>query len=179
MLSPNQLNNGLCPHVDTQPQKGLALVTFGNSHSGDDGIAPAVCDLLPKSTLSSVCRFDLGTHTGYLCQCLGGHKAAIIVDLTNKGSAPGTVSIMDLSMLLERASPINIGSCHGLSLADELRQAYKSGRLPKRLIFLGIETDHADRDTQLSLALKAKFPELAMRLSLLVTTMVETLKRNA
>lgn len=137
---------------------GLALITIGNQLRGDDGIAAALCDALPESALQDVCRYDLGTYTGYLSDCLAGHQAAIIIDATYNGTASGTVTLMDLSSVLANAVPMNIQSCHGLSLADELRLAKKEGGLPKRIIFFGIEVNDVDWSDTPSPTLKRTMP---------------------
>lgn len=168
-----------CHHgIKPQPE-GLALITIGNSQREDDGIAEALCDALPESALKGVCRFDLGSFTGYLGDCLCAHKAAIIIDSTNNGTGSGTVSIVNLGAVLDQASPMKIQSCHGFSLADELRLAKKFKNLPKRIIFFGIENSRTSWKNKLSSDLQARLPHIVEKLSLLVSTVLETLKRDA
>jgi len=168
-----------CPHSDFGQSKGLAMITIGDSFRGDDGVAYALCKLLPKSTLQDVCQFHLGTHTEHLATCLQNHKGAIIVDSTSNGTAPGTVTILDLGAVVALATPLNIQSCHGLLLADELRIAKKLATLPERLIFFGIEVDRVERDARLSSAVREKLPRLERNLSLLIASVLETLKQDA
>ncbi len=179
MNTAKTISNGHCQHSHQAEPSGLALITVGNSLRGDDGIGSSLCDVLPESVMKDVCRFDLGSYTGYLHECLVGHKAAIIIDSTKNGTAPGTVSLMDLAAMLDRATVMNVSSCHGFSLADELRIAKHYGTLPKRLIFFGVEVDAVDWTERLSSALEQKLPQLVQNLSVLVSKVVETLKRNA
>jgi hydrogenase maturation protease len=179
MRAGNETELRRCGHSAQESEGLLAVITIGNSTRGDEGIAEAVCNALPKSALNGVCRFDLGMQTACLGQCLSGHKAAIIIDSTQNGSAPGTVSIIDLSSLLNKATPIKLDARHGLSLADELRMAKKMGHIPARLIFFGVEVDDTSLSDGLSTALNEKVPHLARQLSPMVTKMVETLKKNA
>lgn len=156
---------------------GLALITIGNSLRGDDGIAARLSSMLPAGM--DVCKYDLGCYTGLLSDCLSGHKAAIIIDSTQNATAPGTVSILDLRAMLDRATILNVRSCHGFSLADELRIAKNNGTLPKRIIFFGVEVDAVEWTERLSRTLELKLPQLVNNLSLLVTKVLETLQRDA
>lgn len=179
MQSATVITNPRCLHNSLPQPSRLALITIGNSLRGDDGIAARLCDALPESALLDVCRFDLGPYTGFLKDCLYGHKAAIIIDSTQNGTAPGTVSIIDLDAMLERQSIINLNSCHGFSLADELRIAKQYGALPERLIFFGVEVENVDWTENLSTKLKDMLPLLVQDLSHLVKNVVERLKQNA
>jgi hydrogenase maturation protease len=179
MQSVKRLDNAHCAHKVLKEPSGLALITIGNSLRGDDGLASVLCNMLPESALKDVCRFELGTYTGFLSDCLSGHRAAIVIDSTQNGTAPGSVSIMDLGAMSERATIMNIGSCHGFSLAGELRIAKQDRTLPKRVVFIGVEVDDVDWTENLSRTLEVKLPHLARNLSLLVTTVLETLRRDA
>jgi hydrogenase maturation protease len=168
-----------CKHALLKEPQGLALVTIGNSLRGDDGIAAILSRCLPEPIAKDVCRFDLGAHSGFLEDCLACHKAAIIIDATSNGTAPGTVSIADVSHILNQASPLNFRSCQGFLLADEVRSAKKRGKLPTRIIFFGVEIDKTEWNDKLSADLAAKLPKLVSKLSFLVTKVAETLKRDA
>jgi hydrogenase maturation protease len=165
-----------CHHAKLPEPEGLALITTGGGFSSDQGIAPALCDALPEGVLNGVCRFDLGSHVGFMADCLANHKAAIIIDSTMNGTAPGTVSIHDLAAGLKRTTPINIASQNGHSIAEELHLAKTSGKLPARTILFGVE---AIGSTELSIALQKSIPNLVENLSLLVSKVLEALKRNS
>ena len=173
------LSNLECEHFHSDVAGGLALITVGSSLRGDEGLASALSQSLTKDRCKPVCRFDLGSYSGALYECLIRHKAAIIIDSTNNGTAPGTVSILDVSYILSQPEPLSISSCQGLMLSEEVRLAKKRGRLPKRIIFFGIEIDKADWNEKISAEVETKLPKLVSRLSLLVTKVVETLDDNA
>lgn len=158
---------------------GLALVTIGNSLRKDDGIAMVVCDLLPAHLRVSTCRFDLGVHTGYVSDCLKGHRIAIIVDAMENGTAAGTVSLVDISNLNSAASALNINSCHGLSWVDELRLSAKTDGLPSTILFFGIEIGSAEWAEGISPKLQENLPFLVRKLACLIAGMQEKLNRNA
>lgn len=167
-----------CPHSGLESATDLCIVTVGNSLRGDDGIAAALCDKLPERVLSGVCRFDLGPYTSHLADCLQGHKAAIIVDSTCDGQSPGSVSIIDLSTMLE-GPDVSINSTHGFSVADELKLAGQLGVLPKRLIFFGVEIGEVNWKETISPALESKLPQLVSNLSFLVERILEALRKDA
>lgn len=166
-----------CPHKEASAARGLALITVGDSLRGEPSIASSLYGMLPKSALDNVCRFDLGPYINCLNDCLPGHVAAIIIDNTQNGTAAGTVSLIDLSAMLDRAAIMNVSSSHGFALAHELRIAKTCGTLPKRVILLGVEIDPVDWTKKLSPVLEAKLPQLVENLSLLVTKVLETLSR--
>lgn len=171
--------NSRCLHDALPNLSRLALITIGNSLRGDDGIAARLCDALPDSASRDVCRFDLGPYTGFLKDCLYGHQAAIIIDATQNGTAPGTVSIIDLDAILQREAIINLNSCHGFSLADELRIAKQYDALPEQIIFFGIEIDKVEWTDKLSTKLENTLPQLVQDLSHLIEKVAERLKQNA
>jgi hydrogenase maturation protease len=158
---------------------GVALVTFENSRVGNTGFASALCDSMPARVLKDVCRFNLASPTGLLADYLAGHKAAVIVDSTQSGTALSTVCILDLSTMLERAVPLKIGSTHGLALVDELQEAKRLKRLPGRIILFGFEVDAAEWAEEQSNQVEPILQTSVKNASLLLETIVETLKKDA
>lgn len=178
MYAKQQLSPPRCPHSGQQEATGLCIITVGNSLRGDDGIAAELCDKVPQRVLEDVCRFDLGTYTSYLTDCLQGHTAAIIIDSTCDGLPPGSVTIVDLNAMLEEPN-LSIKSTHGMSVADELKLASQLGVLPSRLIFFGVEIGDVDWDENISPQLQAKLPQLVSNLSFMIARILEALKKNA
>ena len=167
-----------CHHSQAEHASGLAIVTIGNSLRADDGIASALCDQLPHETMVDACRFDLGTYSNYLSECLKGHKAVIIIDSTCDGRSPGSITIVDLNSLLE-SSTLDIKSTHGFSLLDELKLAKEQDLLPPRLIFFGVEIGEINWKESISPALQEKLPQLVKNLAFLVQKMLEALRKDA
>lgn len=178
MYAPKLADTMRCPHSAIPEPTGLCIVTVGNSLRGDDGIAVALCDNLPERVLNGACRFDLGTYTNRLGECLHGHKAAIIIDSTCDGLSPGSVTIIDLNVMLDGQST-NIRSTHGFSVIDELKIVRETDRLPNRLIFFGVEIGEVNWKEEISPALNKKLPQLVSNLSFLVERILEALRKNA
>ncbi|MFA7339933.1 MAG: hydrogenase maturation protease [Candidatus Obscuribacterales bacterium] len=172
------ISDKVCNHSAAAHSGGLALVTIGNSLRGDDGIAQRVCDALEPALLARVCRFDLGTFTNLLGDCLAGHHSAVIVDATKSGTAAGNISITDLSVMASGswAAPLKCPSSHGLSLLDELILTNGRIALPKQIILFGVEVSDVDWAAQLSPTLEKCLPSIANSLSRLVVSTLEVTK---
>ncbi len=168
-----------CRHSRCQEPDGLVLISVGNCLRRDDGISQKALDQLAGSTLKACCRFDLGSHTNHLPSCLAHHKAGIVIDSTQNGLLPGTISIVDLNELLKKDTQLKIQSCHGFSLVDELRIASKYSRLPAKLIFFGIEVEDVNFGAKISQPLESKLPEIVEELSELIEILLKRLSGNA
>lgn len=180
MKATNTLSSAECGHKDHAKTHGLVIVSLCGILNDDQGLPSCLCRSLPETSLENVCHFDLSPHHGCLAACLSTHRAAIIVDSTQTGAPKGTVSIMDLSALMDKTTPIKINTSHGLSLAKELRLAKRSGKLPTRLIFFGVEVGGSNgQDEMFDLALDERLPLTISNLCLLVGKVLETLKRYA
>jgi hydrogenase maturation protease len=167
-----------CRHSAQDEPTGLCIITVGNSLHGDDGISSSLCDRLPARVFEDACRFDLGPQTISLSDCLRGHRAAIIIDSTCDGIAAGSVSIVDLSGMLDQPH-LNLNSTHGCSAIEELKLAMQQKELPDRIIFFGIGIGEVNWKEKLSPHMEKKLPQLVNNLAFLVEKILETLKKHA
>ncbi|CAN5639596.1 hypothetical protein BH10CYA1_BH10CYA1_13550 [soil metagenome] len=159
-----------CNHSSSERANGLALITCI-----DEELALSLFLSLPVNLAQKVCSFAPDPSFD-IQQCLTRHKAAIIVDATNNGTALGTVSIIDGSHLLYPSDHPPFQSCQGL-LSETISLARKRGRLPTRIILFGIELGPADLYQTIENNLQPKLPNLVTKLSYLVAKVVETLDR--
>ena len=166
-----------CAHCNSSDPEGLALITVGDCFMDNQDTSL----ILPKALLGDVCRFDLGSVTGSLARCLIGHKAAVIVDSTRNGAAPGTVSIVDLSLAAARGSNIKFNSCHTGSFVEQLGVVRESGRMPKRIVLVGVEveTDSCGWGEHATGHCHIKPSGISARLPSFVAKVLESLKRDA
>jgi hydrogenase maturation protease len=157
----------------------IGLATIGNSFRSDDNIAARVCDALPTSALNQVCRYDLGTYTSFLGECLRKHKAAIVIDATENGTAPGTITVLNMTEILSGEKKVRVSSSHGFSFLDELRIYSKDTKLPSPFFFFGIEAKSVDWSNDLSTELEIMLPDLAKLLTVLIGSIAQTAETNA
>lgn len=164
----------------------LVLITIGNPLRGDDGVASAVCDLLPKEINDYIRRFDLQLFTAFLPDCLNEVSAAIIVDAIRNGKRPGSTTIIDLIPLLiqvkqasgestgqDKSTTLSLPSCHNISFMDELRFLGRENKLPARLIFFGIEIQEALWQAELSNEVKLALPTACNELNKLIQDLIQ------
>lgn len=156
----------------------IGLATIGNSLRCDDDIASRVCDALPSSALKYVCRYDLGTYTSFLGECLRKHKAAIVIDATANGTTSGATMIVNIETLLKGDNNIKIRASHGFSFLDELRICARSTTLPNPFYFFGIEVKSCEWSENISPELEMQIPQLAQSLESLIEKMLETLSKK-
>lgn len=150
---------------------GVALVNIGNVLRQDDGVGQAVLDKLSESYKDKFCRFDLGTYSSHLIDCLEGHDMAIVIDATLAEGNPGKVTVLDLNKAIGERQALKLNSCHGFSLLDELQIAKWHGHLPPVLYFFGIETNNTDWTEGLTPSLKAALPQITEQLRETIKTL--------
>jgi hydrogenase maturation protease len=146
----------------------VCLISVGNSMRGDDGIAAIVCSRIAEDHDLKVVHYQLDSFTGQIVKCLQGYECAIIVDAFESGKKTGEISEIDLNEALASKRPLEIKSCHGFSLCDELRLSFWVNKLPKKLFLMGIEVDSCDWGEGISIPLQAKLDSITSKLKLLV-----------
>lgn len=176
MKNQKRLSSLSCPHTASCKPTALALLVLEvpTSDKGD-----RAGNVLPRPSLENVCCFQVNPQIDNLANYLIGHKAAIIVDSASNDPATSTISIKDLTALLEKATPLKIDSDHGFYLARQLRALKKSGKLPERIIFFGAERSKLCATSPETAAMAGRPTKISTTLALLVNKVAETLKRNA
>jgi hydrogenase maturation protease len=129
------------------------LIGVGTRH-GDDAAGLAVAEALaaralPDGVAVHVCERPLPD----LLDALEGAEAAVIVDASRTGAAPGSLQRLTRGELARTGST----SSHGLGVAQALALAQALGRAPARVELLAIEATGRRRAT-LSPAVAAALP---------------------
>lgn|GEM_PF-3109997 len=167
-----------CQHVHTgAPEHGLALIVIGERDKRGESVASHLCDALSPAVLENVCRFDLEQYTGNLKGCLGGHKAAIIVDSRDHAIGPGTIMISDLNSVLMMNNP-HSGVPYYSELISEIRQSGISRPQAQSVILFEIGIGKGSEQHNIISNVEKNIPALASRLSGLISTVLQTLKRS-
>ncbi len=121
---------------------------------GDDAAGLRVAESLAADGVEAVaCARPLER-----LDALDGVEAAVLVDATRSGRAPGTVHEPALEELRE-ARPL---SSHGVGVREALELARALGCAPKRLAIVGIEAERTE-GLEVSAAVRAGLPEAAAR----------------
>ncbi|HEV2770596.1 MAG TPA: hydrogenase maturation protease [Solirubrobacteraceae bacterium] len=115
----------------------ILLAGIGNLFLGDDGFGVEMASRLGWRQLPAGVRVeDFGIRGMDLAYELGaGYDAAILIDATPRGQAPGTLYVIEPE-LEDGAVPIDV---HGMDPVKVLGLARTLGELPKRILVVGCE----------------------------------------
>jgi hydrogenase maturation protease len=142
-------------------QKGRCLVVgIGNSDRGDDAVGRVVARRLNTKCPPGVRVVEHDGELAGLFDCLSGVESAYLIDASNIGKRPGTISRFDVAaMELPR---IAFGySTHGLGLAEAIELARVFGKIPLRCVVYAIEGRAYDLSAPLSPEVSAAAEEVA------------------
>lgn len=162
----------------------IALVTVTPDDSADYSLITSACNNVSRQVMNGVCRFDVGTNFQRIPACLANHQTAVIARASNHDSAPGTISLLDLSNIVHNLPAADLGSHPDSKIVSLLQSARNRLALPKRIIMFGMSTT-----PQRQLTSEAALPAptvsqetrsaLSSRLACLVASVLKTLKQGA
>ena len=137
----------------------VLVIGIGARHRGDDEIGLlAVQSLADNEDLQGV-RF--ASHSDDPARIISeweGEDSVIVIDAVRTGSEPGTLHHIDVSST--EIAPRSRQSSHGNALADAIELSRALGRLPERLIVLGIEPSTTGLGDELSEVYRDALPVL-------------------
>lgn len=108
----------------------MRVVGIGNRYRHDDAVGLIVAERVGGTLLEG--------EPVALLDAWEGADAVVVVDAVASGAAPGTVHRLDA--VAEPLPPeLFAASTHHLGVADAVELARALGRLPKRLVVIGIE----------------------------------------
>ena len=131
------------PLPEAGPRKILKVVGIGNEFRGDDAVGLHVARRLREVLPVSVEVVEhQGEPTG-LMDYWEGAEAVWLVDAVSSGVKPGTVRRLDVS---ESVLPAHLfrASTHHIGLAEVVELARVLRRLPRRVVFYGVEGANFD-----------------------------------
>ena len=134
---------------------GVVVIGVGTPYKRDDAVGPTVVELLrrriPGSALADVRagRLEVVELDGEAARLMQAFReCTFVVDAVRSGAAPGTIHRLDVSELMTGTrgwSPdVHLGGGHLLGVPDAIAMAEVLGRLPRRLVVLGVEGEHFD-----------------------------------
>jgi hydrogenase maturation protease len=117
---------------------GIVVIGVGNSWAGDDAAGVLVARLVGARAGDGVAVIEHeGEPTGLL-ELWAGARLAVVVDATCGGGPVGTVRVIDATRDALPAA-FNDVSTHAFPLAAAIELARVLGRLPERLLVVGVE----------------------------------------
>lgn len=138
----------------------LAILGVGNVLCTDDGLGPAAVARLTREfeVPEGVAVFDGGTLGLSLLHIIEESAQVIIVDAIRADSEPGTLVALEGDDVLP-AVRLRL-SVHQVGVADLLDAARLRGRLPRRLVLLGVVPESIELGADLSPSVSAALPSL-------------------
>jgi hydrogenase maturation protease len=116
----------------------ILVIGVGNDLRGDDGAGLAVVRHLRERDVEGIATVEAPGGGASLIDGWNGADAVILIDCVRSGSAPGTIHRLSPPALTQDAA-IFRHSTHAFSVPDAIELAGTMGRLPKRLMVVGIE----------------------------------------
>jgi hydrogenase maturation protease len=121
----------------------VVVIGVGNPWRRDDGAGPAVATALRARLDDSVAVLELDGEAARLVDAWDGADLAVVVDAVRTGAVPGTVHLLEADGDADaggEAGPAGgTTSSHGLGVEQAIELARVLGRLPRRLVLVGIE----------------------------------------
>lgn len=127
------------------------VIGVGNPFRRDDGVGPAVLDALRgRDDLPPGTRLveSDGEPTRTILAWADA-STAVLVDAVRTGAPPGTVHLVDPESVPEGG---RAGGSHALGPGEAVRLGRATGRVPDRLVLIGVEVVDTDMGTGLSAA---------------------------
>ena len=122
---------------------GVIVIGIGNAWAGDDAAGLLVARMVRERAPAGVAVVEHEGESTALLDVWDGARIAIIVDATSGGGNPGTVRVLDATRE-PLSGDLTGASTHAFGLAEAIELARALGRLPERLIVVGIEGERFD-----------------------------------
>jgi hydrogenase maturation protease len=140
---------------------GPLVVGLGSPDRGDDAVGALVARQV-ASRLPGVTVVDHEDPTSLL-DLWAGHDLVVVVDAVRSGAAPGTVHRLETGAggapVTEAAwSRTGHGGTHAVGLAEMVELGRALGRLPARLVVVGIEAEGFEHGAPLTARVAAAVP---------------------
>jgi hydrogenase maturation protease len=152
------------------------VVGLGRPDRGDDGVGSRVARAVEALALPGV---EVLVHEDptALIESWSGRRVVVVVDAVRSGSTPGTLHVLETGAA---AAPLpesvwagtGRGGTHAFGLAAAVELARALGRLPRRLVVVGVEAADFDYGAPLS-------PGVAAAVPAAVDEVVEVLRHRA
>ena len=158
--------------MTTRHGGGPLVIGLGSPDRGDDAVGPAVARTV-AARLPGVAVVELEDPTALL-DLWAGHDPVVVVDAVRSGARAGTVHCLETG---QAAPPVGSpawartgqGSTHAVGLGEMVELGRALGRLPQRLLVVGVEAEALDHGAPLTPLVAAAVPDAAARVCGAVT----------
>ncbi|HET8657731.1 MAG TPA: hydrogenase maturation protease [Micromonosporaceae bacterium] len=138
----------------------LIVIGVGNPYRRDDGVGPAVVELLREQGVPGAFLATSLGETDQLIDLWDGTSLAIVVDAVRAVPAhPGRVH--RLAVPRGGGERARAASSHGIDLGEAVELARELGRLPERLVLYAVEVDDLGHGVGLTPAVRHAAQRLA------------------
>jgi hydrogenase maturation protease len=138
-------------------EKRDAIVVLGNPFMGDEGVGPALLDLLRKETNlpPGLDLIDTGGNILKALHALSGRRKVLFIDCALMGLSPGD-SLRFLPSEVESQKQMPRLSLHEGDLLQMLETAKLLGETADQVVILGIEPERVEPGEGLSATLSSR-----------------------
>jgi hydrogenase maturation protease len=146
--------------------RGPVVIGVGNVDRGDDAVGLLVAREA-AAALPDVHVVELADVSDALSVWID-HDFAVVVDAVCTGAEPGSVQVLDLTSHPVPAREAGAAGTHALGLAQVVELARALGRLPLRLVLVGVEARRFGPGDPCDPRVSAAVAEACHRVELLV-----------
>lgn len=142
---------------------GVVVIGIGNDFRRDDGAGLAVVGAARSGLPEGVRVVESDGEPARLLDAWAGADTVVVADAVRTGAPAGTIHRFELG---REALPATrgVGSSHALGLGEATNLAAAMGRLPARLVLIGIEALELGEGPGLSDAVARAVPAAARQL---------------
>jgi hydrogenase maturation protease len=131
----------------------VVVVGVGNAYRGDDGAGLAVAERV-RGLVEGVEVVTCEQEASRVIDAIEGREAAVLVDASSSGAAPGTIHRFDASIEPVPARSFR-SSTHAFGVGEAIELARALGKLPGTVVVYGIEGEEFSAGEGLSAAVAA------------------------
>jgi hydrogenase maturation protease len=156
-----------------KPTGRVVVVGVGNELRGDDAVGLAVVRALRSRLPPGVETVEAHGEMGELLDAWDDADLAVVVDAVSAGLVPGTVSVAEADTLLLEGS-LRASGTHSLGVAEAVALGRTLGRLPARLVLVGVEGRSFGLEAPMSESVAVAVEAAAARVLALLSSLRDT-----
>ena len=138
----------------------MKIFAVGNSFYGDDGIGSVVLERIGEGNLfPGAALFDAHTDALSLIDHLVPGELNVVIDAARMGLEPGQVAGFRPDEVELKIQSDHL-SMHGFGLSEAFNLAEQLGKLPDRVLIIGVEPERIEIDCGLSDAVASAVPQV-------------------